>query len=159
MKKKGISPIISTVLIVAFVIVLSLLVFNWVQKNIVSESMEKTEEKLTGQLDCISTEIEIASACVDANPNPTKVSLNVDNTGDTNIDGLTIRIIDGDGEVGTADPTVSSEVPPLGRIISKNTEQAITGDLGEVVKIEVYPEVGGKLCKNQLDSVSSIKTC
>ena len=159
MKKKGISPIISTVLLVAFVIVLVFLVFSWIRGGITEPAMQQAEEKVASQLDCLSTNVDLASACVSANPNPTTVSLNVDNQGDTNIDGLTIRLIDGEGDVGTVDYNAASDVPPLGRILSKSSAQTISGTIAEVVKIEVYPKVGGSLCKDQVDTTTNIKVC
>ena len=57
--------------------------------------------------------------------------------------------------------SAGSPVPPLGRILSKSAgNQAITGGpIATVNKIEVYPKISGKLCKDQLDSITSISNC
>ena len=46
--KRGISPIISTVLLIAFTITLFLLVSSWIRVNLIDESLSSTEEKLAG---------------------------------------------------------------------------------------------------------------
>ncbi|MBU2639286.1 MAG: hypothetical protein KKG75_01110 [Nanoarchaeota archaeon] len=155
--KKGISPIISVVLIIALTIVLFLIVSNWIQSSVLKPGMEETDERLTGQLDCLSTAIDISS--VKVNSGGSEIKLNVDNTGDTDIYGLTIRVIGGDGSVGTASPMILSSVGPLGRIINTGTAVAVSPAVVSPNNVEVYPELAGdKICKDQFENTNNIGT-
>ena len=158
--KRGISAIIEVVLLIAFTITLFLLVSNWIKGNIVDESLAKTEEKLAGQLDCLSTTIEISNACVDDINNAANVQLNADNSGDTSITGVTIRVIGGTGGLGAAEYNAPSAVPPLGRVLSKAVgNQALNIPVVSPTKIEVYPKISSGLCKDNFDSTTNIQKC
>ena len=152
--KRGLSPLISAVLLIAFTITLFLLISNWIKISIVDETTSKTEEKLSGQLDCMSTSVDISNVQVKADG--TKIKLNVDNTGDTNIDGLTIRVLNDAGEVGSIPYTAGSSVAPLGRVLSKTAEQTITPAVIGTNKVEVYPKISSGVCKDQVKSTSNI---
>jgi flagellin-like protein len=153
MTKKGISPIISTVLLVAFVIVLVFVVFSWIRSGVVDPAMEQTEEKLAGQLDCLSAAIEISNVAIDGTG--ANIKLNVDNVGDGNIDSVTIRVLNAAGAVGIAEDKGSSTAP-LGRILNIGTPYAVSPIVASANKVEVYPTVGGRLCQDQFDSTKNI---
>jgi len=157
--KRGISPIISTVLLIAFTITLFLLVSSWIRVNLIDESLSSTEEKLAGQLDCLSTAIELKSACVDNIVNAANVQLNVDNTGDTSITGLTIRVLNAN-DVSSVEFTASSPVPPLGRVLSKSDgNQALSEPITSPIRIEVYPKISSGICKDNLGFTTNIQAC
>ena len=61
MNKKGISPLIATVLLVSFVVILSGVVMFW-GRQYVTELMEKRGEVSVAKLECESVDIEIISA-------------------------------------------------------------------------------------------------
>ena len=157
--KRGISPIISTVLLIAFTITLFLLVSSWIRGNLIDESLSSTEEKLAGQLDCLSTTVELKSACVDNIANAANVQLNVDNTGDTSITGLTIRVLNAD-DLSSVEFTAPSPVPPLGRVLSKSDgNQVLSEAIANPTRIEVYPKISSGLCKDNVDFVTNILVC
>lgn len=157
--KRGISPIISTVLLIAFTITLFLLVSSWIRGNLIDESLSSTEEKLAGQLDCLSTTVELKSACVDNIASAANVQLNVDNVGDTSVTGLTIRVLNAD-DVGSVEFTASSPVPPLGRVLSKsNGNQVLSAAVANPTRIEVYPRISSGVCKDNVDFVTNILAC
>lgn len=157
--KRGVSAIISTVLMIAFVITLFLLISNWIRGSIVDDSLADTEEKLAGQLDCLSATVEITNACaVKTGDTYDKVKLNVDNTGDENVEGLTIRVLNAAGDVATVTYD-SSTTAPLGRVLTKSVDNTLSAALSDVAKIEVYPELSSGLCKDQFDSTSNVPDC
>ena len=55
MKKRGVSPLIATVLLIAFVIIIFVLITTWVRKSAIEPSMTGAEEKLASALECINT--------------------------------------------------------------------------------------------------------
>lgn len=158
--KRGISAIIEVVLLIAFTITLFLLISNWIRGNIVDESLAKTEEKLAGQLDCLSTTVEISNVCVDDTTTAANVQLNVDNSGDTSVTGVTIRVIGGGGDLGAVEYNAPSAVPPLGRVLSKSAgNQALSPAVASPIKVEVYPKISSGLCKDNFDSTTNIVKC
>lgn len=90
MNKKGISPLIGTVLLVAIVIAMVLLIMPWVS-NLIKEQQERSTSALT-KLDCIdelSFELLIDSAD----------NLVISNTGQADIVSLKVRKYDIDGKL------------------------------------------------------------
>lgn len=63
MKKKGISPLIATVLILAFAIVLAILILSWSQ-NLVGNMKENTENTVNAQMACVRINLNIENACI-----------------------------------------------------------------------------------------------
>tara|TARA_Y100000034_G_C6883939_1_gene405556 strand:- start:1397 stop:1879 length:483 start_codon:yes stop_codon:yes gene_type:complete len=160
MKKRGISPLISSVLLIAFVITLFVVISNWIQTGVVEETTDKVDEKLTDQLDCLSTTLDIADVCVNDISSAASIELSVDNLGDTSISGVSVRVLGTGGSLGTFEFTAGSAVPPLGRILSRSAgTQTLSGTVDTPNKIEVYPLIGGKLCRDQVETVTSITAC
>lgn len=90
MNKKGISPLIGTVLLVAIVIAMVLLVMPWIQKTIVSQQ-EKTTESAK-QLDCI-TDLDLMLTSDAAGV------VSLDNRGSVGIKQVVYRVYDSTGAV------------------------------------------------------------
>lgn len=87
MNKKGISPLIATVLLVSFVVVLSLVIFFW-GKQYVTELIEKRGDVASMKLECESVELEIVNVIGN--------QLNIRNMGSKRISGFMLRYIDAD---------------------------------------------------------------
>lgn len=151
--KRGISPLISAVLLIAFTITLFLVISSWIRSSIVDESLSKTEEKLSGQLDCLSVGVEISNVAVKSDGS--EVKLNADNSGDGSINGLTIRVSNG-ADLRVVEYTAPSAVPPLGRILDTLKPQALSPVITGANKVEVYPKLESGLCKDNFDSTSNI---
>ncbi len=90
MKKRGVSPLLSTVLIIAFVVVLAAFIFGWGKgyiEDLTESAGEKTEEKIF----CLqSVGFEISTLCYSSDKGTLKVG--VDNRGKKDITGLIFRI-------------------------------------------------------------------
>ena len=80
-KKRGISALISTVLLVGFVIVMGLLVSSWSTK-LVKRNIEKGEERIGSDLECINVKIKVTPAA------GTKVFVQNDNLKELKINGF-----------------------------------------------------------------------
>jgi len=129
MKKRGISPLIATVLVIGFVIVLGSMFMIW-GFDFVKNYQERTEFKSKLQLECASkVNLNIKEACDLGN----KVRLMVENTGDKTIEGFKLRIY------GIQDVQIKD--------ISKNLNSFSVEKLKEEVKfrpskkIEIIPKI------------------
>lgn len=87
--KKGISPLLTTVLVIAFVVVLSALIFGWGRGYIenLTKSAEGTEERLL----CLQeVSFKISSLCYNSRDGILKIG--IDNRGRREIVGVIFRI-------------------------------------------------------------------
>jgi flagellin-like protein len=159
MQKKGISPLISSVLLVAFVIIIFLVVTSWLQGDIIEETTSRTDEALSGQLDCLSASIDIGGVCMASDGS--YVQLNADNVGDSNVDGILIRAMDtATGNLGSV--TVTQSTVPYGRILSKSAESSLTTlsvPVSNVNRVEVFPLISGDPCGDQIAVSTNIGSC
>lgn len=146
--KKGISPVISAVLLIAFVIILFLFVSAWVRSSIVEETTSGTGGKLSSSFDCMNTKLEVSD--VEVRTDGRRIIMNVDNMGETTVDGLKIRIIDEGGVVGLAEET-GTDTPSLGRVLNIGRERPVDPAVDDenLVRVEVHPILsGGEVCEN-----------
>jgi len=140
MKKRGISPIIASILLIVFILVISVLVMNWMRKSVekqIESGEERSEETVTG----LKTGIKILGARVVGN----EVELLVSNTGKTKIDELDVKIKGSKGveviRIATGD--LSGGIGSLG---SANVKKSFDLDeVGSVEKIEVSAVVDDKI--------------
>jgi len=88
MNKRGISPLIATVLIIGFTVALAAVIMTWGQSF--SKSMsESTEETTNVQLTCTRDVVFVLdTVCSDTG----KLRLTVENNGNKNLDEITARI-------------------------------------------------------------------
>jgi flagellin-like protein len=158
--KRGISPLISSVLLIAFVITLFLVITNWIQGGVIEDTTSATNEKLAGQLDCFSADVSISNVCADATG--TNVAMNIDNDGTAQLTGVIIRALNADGDVGTT--TVTQSAAPLARVLNRNSGgsinlQALTPSVTGINRIEVYPILESGTCQDKLATTSNIGVC
>ena len=157
--KRGISPIVSVILVIALGIVLFLLVSNWIQKDILKDSLEKTEEKIEMQIDCNNFRVDIADACVDNLENAAKIKMNLDVAGDNDVKSITIKII-GKEDAATIDYEADSAVSAPNRLLNYKNELSLSKNIENAEKIEVYPKTDkGEICINQVESITRINAC
>lgn len=99
--KRGISPLIATVLIIGFCIALAAIVMTW-GGGFVRTTTEKTEASADMALKC-STELDFEIKSVDKTSTPNKIT--IDNRGSIAIKKLILRFYEGDSMIP------DSEVP------------------------------------------------
>ena len=87
MRKKGISPLIATVLLVSFVVILSGVVMFW-GRQYVTELMEKRGEVSIAKLECESVKIEIISV--------SGGEITIRNTGPVKLAGFILKYMGGE---------------------------------------------------------------
>lgn len=88
MKKRGISPLIATVLLIGFTITIAAILMIW-GGNLIKERAEKISAKTEAQTSCTAkVEIDLNSAKCDTG----KIKISVENTGSDVIDTFRARI-------------------------------------------------------------------
>ena len=148
-QKRGLSPLIASVLLIAFTVTLFLIISSWVQKSIVDPGLEQSGEKISKALDCLSAEISIDSAC--AQNDNKNISVSFDNDGDIALLGVNIRVI---GASGAQSFDKSDALQPLER--KKYIETVDDAKVGAITEIEVYPKLESGICRS--NSVSKKPT-
>ncbi|MAH43724.1 hypothetical protein CL614_08470 [archaeon] len=157
--KKGVSPLIASVLTLAFVITIFVVVTNFVQSDVVDETIDKTTSKLERQLDCNSIDIRVVNACVDSLDEASSVGVNLDNFGE-DVSNVVIRVLNDNGDLGVADFSSENPVSAPNRILKKNNLL----DLNEKVKtpslVEVYAKsTSESLCEKSKVIIDKIEKC
>ena len=145
--KRGISPLIASVLLIAFTVTLFLIISSFVQKSIVEPGLDEGGEKIANTLDCLSARIDVAESCVqNANDG---VRVKVDNIWDVELTGFQIRAVGSTGVESKRFPTDGSSIviAPLDRKDSL-VISIVAANVGTVTSLEIFPEVDNGLCRS-----------
>jgi hypothetical protein len=130
MNKRGISPIISTVLIICMVALLAVIILAWsgtFTRGLLKHA-DETSEKLTA---CESqTNLDIRSACT----RDDTITVMVESLGSKKVTGLIIRVL---GSSGGYQKDVETEL----NIADLKRFDIEKQDVGEISKIEILPKV------------------
>lgn len=105
--KKGVSPLIATVLLIAFSVALGAVVMNW-GRGFISEKTDDVEKTTDVQLKCsvdiLLDFLEISDTTqVCYNATGDYVEFTIENKGSANVTGLSIQVINTDNDVFTND--------------------------------------------------------
>ncbi len=141
MQKRGLSPLIASVLLIAFTVTLFLIISTWVQKSIVNPGLEESGEKIAKTLDCLSAKVNIDSVC--AQSDNKKISVTFDNEGDVALVGVNIRVV---GANGAQNFDKGDAIQPLER--KKYSENVDDTLVGAITSIEVYPKLDSGICRD-----------
>jgi len=156
-KKRGISPLIATVLIIGFTVALAAVIMVWGQSF--SKSMqESTEQSTKIQLICSQDVLfEISSACYDSDHNLVKIT--VKNNGNQAIESFRARLFKSDNEVEA--PELSGPLDPFA--IKTFEASPKTFGVDKIEKVELIPviKVNDKeiTCPNTIDDFSDLAPC
>lgn len=146
--KKGISPLIASILLIGFTVALAAIIMTW-GTSFVKKQTEQTETEGSKALDCAKLNLRISGGC--------DGKIAIDNPQNIAITSLTFRKYDASGNIMTPDSADLQQNPPgadgkqepiLKPLESKVFALKLTG----VNKIEVIPNLGGIVCT---DSPSS----
>jgi flagellin-like protein len=159
--KRGISPLIATVLIIGFTVALAAVIMTWGQSF--SKSMSQSTEQTTNvQLACAQdVQFEVQAVCWDGSA----LRLTVANNGNKKLSAITARIKESETTIGVnaSDMAASPQVLGLGSLPAYGLQVFIldpTQDLNPTVtgsnvkEVELIPviTVGGKdvTCSNAI---------
>jgi len=131
--KRGISPLIASVLLIAFTVTLFIIITVWIKGSLVDETISKSSEKLSKALSSYDIQTKVRYAkMVDSNT----VKISIENNGNKDIDNFKIKVV-GVNDVNIVD--IAESVSPLG-VITKEVD--FDPSIGAVLSVEVYPVVG-----------------
>ena len=135
-KKKGISPLIATILLVGIVIVIAIIVWLW-YNDVLTEYTQKTAEKSAAELACAQeVEIKVGGVnCIGGNG----VVFDIENTGSTHVDSFKLRLMDtNDDFIKVKDLAV---VLPTANVEQVGFEKDLEGITETIGSMEVIPMV------------------
>lgn len=137
--KKGISPLIGTVLLIGFTIGLAILIFSWGTK-FGTELTEETGEKAKTQISCIyDVKVEISGGSVANNA----VSFFIENKAEKDLSSYIVRLIKTDGTVIRKELSETIVGYDKKKIVIENITETIT-DI-ELVSAEGCAITGEKI--------------
>lgn len=131
MSKKGISPLVSTVLIVAMVIVIAMIIFMF-SGRLVKKTTVNSQEMGQDQIMCYSGLLfSLKSACAKG---PGAVSLIMENNGQKDISSFGVRVYLSNSDV--------DEYKINGLDVGELDTKLLNGlDVSDVKKLEIYPSL------------------
>jgi len=149
--KRGISPLISTVLLIGFAITLAVFIFTW-GMDFIRTTQEEVSEQSDIQFQCTSdVSFEVNCKYIDLNGKVTKVLFTITNNEDSIIKSIIHRIYNGDSFIESVlIQETFEEIGPFG--ISNTYSADISGEniasssaniKTEILATEV--ETGGKI--------------
>lgn len=137
--KKGISPLIATILLVAFVIVIAILIWFW-WNNVVRTTAEKFGHESTGQWIC-TNDVEVSVSNPSCNPIPAElgnysVEFEADNLGTYDVAYFKARF---DGSEGSS--AINTQLGLSQGAISSFGVEVDTAETGTLQTLEVIPAI------------------
>lgn len=135
MNKKGISPLIATVLLIGFTIALAAVVMIWGQ-NLFQQTTEQTGEQASSQIKCIQeVDIDIISA---TNANP--IVAMVDNKGEATIVNAIAKVYFTDNTVTVVNGNLSTSMFNNTLVAYGRNQISISySGAGALDKVEILP--------------------
>ena len=148
LNKKGISPLIATILLVALVIAIALIVWFW-YANFLQQEIEKTGKEALAEGECV---LDVAFKIDSASCFGNDILLNIRNEGTVDIQDFRVRIY---GSSSTEMILIGERLP---KTHSRQTSVEIPS-IGTVQRLEIMPvivtEGVPKTCTNKQVTVNS----
>jgi flagellin-like protein len=165
--KKGVSPLIATVLLIAFAVALGVVVMNW-GKDYVETTAKDAGEKADADLSCqMDIEIgikEIANRKKICYTNSTSIlEVMIENKGREPVEGIRFILIDVDDEISQTDNKSLSI--GAGSVSSKYFLNYSSDSLSDLQYVEIIPMITPKgknspePCSSNILEIESIGTC
>lgn len=141
MNKKGISPLIATVLLIAFAVALGAVVMNW-GRSYVEETAKQSGQTSDAKVTCAQkVKIEIVEVAktpkICYNENEGYVEITLQNKGEVNLEGLLFNVL---GDEGTGISYDVNETLERSRI-KKYTIDYDTSEHGAIEFVQIIPKI------------------
>ena len=154
--RKAISPLIATVLLVGFVIILAVLVFTW-WDNIVKERAGKVGAESESQILCsLQLDYQVKDVCYD---NDEFISFSVENVGDVTLDGFKVKIEGRNGKITVL--SISDDIKE-GAAKELGVDYSDT-EIDTPERIELLPVVIARgaesVCVEKKEVITSLEEC
>ncbi len=154
--KKGLSELISIILIIGIVIALASFIMLW-SSNFLRETTEETSLTVEKAITCTTdVELAISEVCYDS-----KIHINIENKKDRQINGDFLLIkVEGDKDVLLQPTPPGTNLLPFDK---KRVEVTYFQEVGSLKKISIIPRIqtskGYVFCTNSIAESSSITAC
>lgn len=167
MNKKGVSPIIATVLLIAFAVALGAVVMNW-GKGFVEATAKDTQDKSNLDLACeqslsfgVKKIGQTPKICFNKSSTPKYVEVMLENSGTVDITGMQFMIFDSSEDSENINNVTISI--PAGSVTKKiQINHSLTND---IVQIEFIPKitpkgaVSSQLCSKTSVVITDLTSC
>ena len=144
-KKRGISPLIATILLIAFVVVIALLVWFW-YSDLLEEYRTKEGQQIQSEFTCAS-DVEISANLVDCTTN--SISFNLKNKG--SIELISFYIV-GTDDLGNKN-SITSEIN-LAPGATLNTGAIFDEMVGNLEEVDIIPILSSISCTEKQITLS-----
>lgn len=133
--KKGVSPLIATVLLIAFAVALGAVVMNW-GRNI---ELSKPDDKCAG-VEIKAREINNYNVCYSGSGSDVYIKFVIDNTGKQDLYGLSLWVV---GEKGTKLFEIDDVLIKKGTLFDKNNKELAynLGKYGQIKHVQFIPKI------------------
>jgi len=144
-KKRGVSPLIATVLLIAFAVALGAVVMNW-GRTYVEDTASLAREKSDTEIQC-SADVKldflkvrnIKRICYDYTTT-TSLNFTIENTGKLDITGIEVTVV-GEKNINTMLIDLKSANMTLKRARFYKNESVDMGDLGVPQQVRIVPQI------------------
>ncbi|MEK6826545.1 MAG: archaellin/type IV pilin N-terminal domain-containing protein, partial [Nanoarchaeota archaeon] len=134
MKKRGVGPLIATIVLIAFLVVLSVLIFSFT-RQFTFERIEGAEREKLEYEATIETAFDINFATISRDPNNLAFRVGVENTGRNDIIGFKVRSY---GALGIEVTDIDADLT----FFNKKTVLVIPfPNVGKIQSVELIPEI------------------
>ena len=140
MNKRGISPLIASVLLIAFSITSFLIISTWVQRSVVEPGLEEGTSKIAGVLECGNARVKVK----DAKLINGDIELEVSNEGDKDVLSYYAKF---DGAI---DSDIVNVAQKLDILETKKNTVSLSKVTGAISQIEVFPVIEQGRCPTGL---------
>jgi hypothetical protein len=130
MNNRGITPLISTILLISFAVLLGIIVMNWGRTTIASQ--QETKSCTESGLDIVAIN-DVSEICYHSN----SIRFTVENQGQTKISGFVISVL---GETGIQQFEIEQNMD-IGEIDEITTQ--FDTSVGSIRKIKIVPKITG----------------
>ena len=146
MNKKGVSPLIATVLLIAFAVALGAVVMNW-GRTYVEDTAKFAREKSDIEIKC-SSDVKldwlklktVKQVCYTIDSSNVKVNFTIENIGKLDVVALQVTVV-GSKDVNTTEVDLESDNRTLQRARFYKNGSVSLGDIGEPSQIRIVPVI------------------
>ncbi len=143
--KKAVSPLIATVLLIAFAVALGAVVMNW-GRSYVEDTANFAKQKSDTEIRCSTdaridflTVKDVKRVCYSNTTDPKYLEFFIENLGTTDVAGLQVSII-GDQEVNITDLDFKNNTLKRSRVYKMGALN-YTSDIGKVEQVNIVPKI------------------
>ncbi|MGV8142612.1 MAG: archaellin/type IV pilin N-terminal domain-containing protein [Candidatus Pacearchaeota archaeon] len=140
MNRRGVTPIVATVLLIAIVVALAVIVFFWA-RGFLTESAQKGERAVTVSCAGVDFEAEVVANAAECATYSGKSAIDINNIGNIPIYG--VQVLEYNENIGNIDPVQLSDQPFVGGTITigKSSYVCLNKDVVDEDAFRIVPKL------------------